>query len=168
MSARLASIPMVVAIATIVAGAALAADARTLVLQRSDFPRGTRAMLQNGNRQGYGVTYRYTVAGRRNDLSSAVVVTPSRNAAAKALRDLASDYSKNVPKLSLPKYGDEQHVSFLLGTAQLIVRKNTVVWTLILARTGSTGSNANEIKEAEATAELKKYAAKQMRRVGSG
>lgn len=148
--------------------AAAAKDARTMVLRKADFPAGTRSLNVTGNRSSYGLTFRYAGPGGRNDLTSGATVTASRSAAVAGFRELKSDYSKNVPTLVLPKYGDEQHVSFLLGTAQLIVRKNTVVWVLTLARTGSSGSNPNEIKKREATAELKKYAAIQARRVGGG
>jgi hypothetical protein len=166
------SIGVVVLTATALSGTAFAGaaakDARTLVLRKSDFPARTLAFNREGNRQGYGVTFRYRVGGRSNDLSTGAVVLPSRSAASAAYREYVSDIGKKAPTLALPKFGDEQRVSFLLGTAELYVRKNTVFWTITLARTGSTGSNANEIRRAEATAELKKYAAIQARRVGRG
>jgi hypothetical protein len=171
---------MILAAAAVVAAAvttsALATgalkDPKTLVLQKSDLPAGARVLRRSGptpfaSGTGYGVTYRYRTASGSNELTSVASVMKNRSLAVKGFRELKSDYTKDV-EFRLPKYGDEQHASFLLGTAQLIVRTDTVVWTLILMRTGSTGSNPNELTKAEAVAELKKYGAKQMRRVGSG
>jgi hypothetical protein len=152
---------------TAVAGSA-AKDARKLVLRTSDFPAGTRKVRSTGNRVRYGATFRYVVGGRRNDLMSGASVLPNRAAALAAFREAKSNVDPNSMRLVLPKVGHDQFGSIELGTAQLVVRKNNVVWFLMLGRTGSTGSNADEIQVREASAELWKYASIQMRRVGNG
>jgi hypothetical protein len=67
--------------------------------------------------------------------------------------------------LRLPRYGDTQFArSFVdASTVELLVRTKSVVWTLQIGGTGLLVRS-----EAELTAELRKYAARQARRVGAG
>ena len=69
--------------------------------------------------------------------------------------------------LRLPAYGDEQMALFqspkLGSLAQLLVRRNSVVWQLEIQ-----GGGLLVIPKPTLLAELKKYAAKQNARVGRG
>jgi hypothetical protein len=164
----------VVVVAAVMATTALAAstlkDPKTLVLQKSDFPAGARLIKKytaGGATSGgatYYVTYRYKAGSKTRQLSSSAIVFKSRGAAVAGFRYFKSDTIKTATKLTLPKYGDEQFATFLgLDGGELFVRKNTVVWSLKIDYDLDIG-----LTKPEAIAELKRYAPKQMKRVGSG
>jgi hypothetical protein len=72
----------------------------------------------------------------------------------------------SVPeRLQLPKFGDEQLATFhVFDGARLVVRKGSIVWVL----EWQTVIGDREMTRADAVAEMKRYGAKQMRRVGRG
>ena len=84
-------------------------------------------------------------------------------------KELRSDMLPIVPKLKLPRHGDEQVANHsVLGGSQLIVRKGSVVWVLEFQTYMVRDDQTHELTRAEAIAEYKRYAPKQQRRVGSG
>jgi hypothetical protein len=162
-------------LAMLIATSALAAGApnkaKTLVLQKSDFPPGTVAKDGGGSASaagsGYGITFHYRTAGKPNELSASVAVFKSKSLAVQMFRDSRSEMAPAVPKLTLPRYGDEQVANFsVIGGSQLIVRKGSVVWVLELQTFLTRGGQTHELTKAEAIAEYKRYAPKQQRRVG--
>jgi hypothetical protein len=86
--------------------------------------------------------------------------------------------------LTLPRYGDEQTAKWAdyknsdgaeRARAALVVRKGNVIWTLIVEDCGvistsgcALGPMPPKITQAQAVAELKKYAAMQKARIGNG
>jgi hypothetical protein len=148
---------------------------KTLVLQKSDFPAGAKVIRTIGPiGASFGRTYRYAGAGGSSELSSTVSVTKSASQASAAYKKLRSDFRSillNVikgtglkPWLTLPRYGDEQFASYHhLDGGKLLVRKGKVLWFLLF-----NGAGTRTPTKAEAVAELKKYGAKQAKRVGSG
>jgi hypothetical protein len=161
-------------VAAVMATTALAAstlkDPKTRVLQKSDFPAGARlikkytAGASSSGGASYVATYKYKSGAKTRQLSSSAIVLKSRGAAVAGFRYFKSDTIKTATKLTLPKYGDEQFATFLgLDGGELFVRKNTVVWSLKIEYDIDLG-----LRKAEALAELKRYAPKQMKRVGSG
>jgi hypothetical protein len=158
------------AVATTALAAGALKDPKTLVLQKSDFPAGARIKSKGGTSAGgygagYSVTFSYRTRSKPNELSSSVSVWKSRSVAIAGFRELKGDVGPAVPRIPLPKYGDEQIATFhSLDGGRLIVRKNTVVWVLELQ--SIVGSR--ELTKAEAVAELKRYGPKQKKRVGSG
>ena len=93
----------------------------------------------------------------------AVAVFKSKSVAVQMFRDYRSEMTPGIPKLTLPRYGDEQAANFsVLGGSQLIVRRGSVVWVLEL----QTFMTEHELTKGEAIAEYKRYAPKQQRRIG--
>lgn len=147
--------------------------AKTLVLQKSDFPAGTIAKPVGGSSSaagsGYAVTFYYRTRGKPNELSASVIVLKSRSVAVRTFRELRSEMIPAIPKLKLPSYGDEQVANHsVLGGSQLIVRRGSVVWVLEFQTFVTRGGQTHELTRAEAIAEYKRYAPKQQRRVGNG
>jgi hypothetical protein len=145
-----------------------------LVLQKSDFPAGAKVIRTIGPMgASYGRTYRYAGSGGSSELST-VSVTKTASQASAAYKKLRTDFRSillNVikgtglkPWLTLPRYGDEQFASYHhLDGGKLLVRKGKVLWFLLFH-----GAGTRSPTKAEAAAELKKYGAKQAKRVGSG
>lgn len=164
-------------LAALVSASAVAAGApnkaKALVLQKSDFPPGTTTSMAAGDASsegsGYTVTFHYRTAGKPNQLTASVVVVKSRDLAVQTFREFRGDMIPIVPKLNLPRYGDEQAANFsTLGGSQLIVRKGSVIWVLELQTFFTRGGRTREMTKAEAIAEYKRYGPKQQRRVGKG
>ncbi len=167
----------VLVLAGVVAAGALAAAppnrAKTLALQKSDFPRGAVARHAAGSAtsagSGYGVTYHYSSGGRPYELSVAVLVFKGRAMATQMFNELRGDMIPIVPKLKLPRYGDQQIANHsVLGGSQLIVRKGSVVWTLEPQTFMTRGAKTYELSKAQAVALYGIYAAKQQKRIGAG
>jgi hypothetical protein len=158
------------ALATMALAAGALKDPKPLVLQKSDFPAGARIKSKIGPTPGpygtgYNVTFSYRTGSKPNELLSSVSVWKNRSLAIAGFRELKSEVGKAVPRIRLPKYGDEQIATFhALDSGRLIVRKNTVVWVLELR--SIVGSR--QLTKAEAVAELKRYGPKQKKRVGNG
>ena len=152
------------------AGAAALKDPTSLVLRKIDFPPGASVTNRSGPvvsraGSGYAVTFRYRTAGEPNELTSSASVFKSRALATAQYRDAKNEVGSAVARLQLPKYGDEQIATYHpLDGGRLIVRKKAVVWMIELQSMVGT----RELSTSEAVAELKRYGAKQMRRVGSG
>jgi hypothetical protein len=172
MKGRTALAASAVLVAATIAGTALAASTaknpKTLVLQKSDFPPGARVIkkyTEGGAAAGgaaYYITYRYKSGSNTRELASFALVATNGQLARAFYRELKTDVPRT--RLVLPKYGDEQLAGFLgLDGAMLLVRKNTVVWSLKIEYDLDLG-----LTKPEALAELKRYAPKQMKRVGSG
>jgi hypothetical protein len=156
------------ALSTTALAGAVANDAKKLVLQQKDFPAGAKLTVKHGQStaavSGYYVTYRYKTGSKPRELSSFVSVFKSRSMAVAGYRELKSNASTAASKIVLPKYGDEQVATFQgLDGGELIVRKGNTFWLLKAEYLLEPG-----LTKAEAIAELKRYAPKQMRRVGSG
>jgi hypothetical protein len=85
-----------------------------------------------------------------------------------AFRELRDEMAPGVPKLELPRYGDEQAANFsVLGGSQLVVRKGSVVWAIELQTIVTRGGQTHDLTRAEAVAEYKKYGPKQQLRIGT-
>jgi hypothetical protein len=162
------------AVVTLAGASAAAAappnKAKALVLQKSDFPRGVVAKDGGGSAtaagSGYGVTYLYQTAGKPNELSVSVAVFRSRALAEQLFAETKAELGTAVPKLKLPRYGDQQVADFSsLGGSRLIVRTGAVVWVLELQTSVTRGGQTRELTKAEAVAEYLRYAPKQQRRV---
>jgi hypothetical protein len=171
-SRHIALATLIAAVAAATATAAAPNKAKTLVLQKADFPAGTVAKPAGGTvssaGSGYAVAFHYRSAGKPNELSSFVAVLPSRSAAVQAFRELRDEMAPGVPKLELPRYGDEQAANFsVLGGSQLVVRKGSVVWAIELQTIVTRGGQTHDLTRAEAVAEYKKYGPKQQLRIGT-
>lgn len=152
------------------AQAAAPNKAKTLVLQKADFPRATVAKDGGGSAtasgSGYGVTYLYETAGKPNELSASVAVFKSRSLAVQMFRESRDELGSAVPKLKLPRYGDEQVADFsVLGGSRLIVRTGSIVWVLELQTFLTRAGRTHELTKKEAVAEYRRYAPKQQRRI---
>jgi hypothetical protein len=169
-----------------VAGTALAAatakSPKALVLQPADVPAGAERStsgLGGSLAKSFTVTFNFQAGSREEVVTSNVAVSKTPGDAATVYERTVAAYSGvgNEKALRLPAYGDEQHARFLLpaARAELIVRKNTVVWMLWVENCGPYshtgcffGTTPPKLTAAQALAELKKYAQKQKARVGSG
>ena len=100
------------------------------------------------------------------DLTSWAIVMSPRLAAA-AFRQQRTDLA-GERKIALPRYGDEQVAALARedNEGQLWVRKGGTVWGMSVNTAGV--GNWGLITKAEAVAQLKRFAPKQMKRVGSG
>ena len=155
-----------------VAPAALAAlkDPTKLVLRKTDFPAGARLTGKSGPvgsaaGRGYSVTFTYRTGATPNELSSSVSVFAARSTAVAMFHEAKAEIGTVPARLQLPKFGDEQIATFhVLDGARLMVRKGSIVWVL----EWQTVIGTREMTRAEAIAEMKRYGAKQMRRVGRG
>jgi hypothetical protein len=168
MNARTVLAAFAVLVAVAMVGTALAAgtakDPKTLVLQKSDFPAGARLGQKGADKNphvsSYYVTFRYTAGSKQFELISTASVM-SRGLATSAFREARSQLLQGYRKISLPKYGDEQAAGLARedNAGELWVRKGGTMWAI---------SVLGPITQADAVAQLKRYAPKQMRRVGSG
>jgi hypothetical protein len=164
------------ALALLVAAGAPAAvpnEAKALALRTSDFPPGAVARDAGGavtaGGSGYGVTYHFRSGGRPLELSVAVTVFKSRAMAVELFRELRSDLGTGIPKLKLPRYGDEQAANHsVLGGSRLIVRTGSVVWYLEPQTYMVRGGRTYELTRPQAVALYRTYAAKQAKRVAAG
>lgn len=182
-AALVLSLAAVLPAATAASAGTSAADASRLVLARSDFPAQTKYTWGRMPpsfgvalaAQGIKATNAYYAADlsrggstRYAIVSGLVVATGSaaqaREAYAVFKRELRRE---SMTVLRLPAYGDEQMALFqspkLGSLAQLLVRRNSVVWQLEIQ-----GGGLLVIPKPTLLAELKKYAAKQNARVGRG
>ena len=175
--------------------AAAAKSPKTLVLRQSDFPAGTRAGNAFGVNGPLADTYTASFEirpgdpKREEDVSVQVWVAKSVAGAKSIYRQTVATYTgkaqtgtaafRGEVTLELPGYGDEQFADYLPNPSrphgQLIVRKNMVVWYLTAENCTplafscyGTSRTERPIGRVRATAELKKYAAKQKARVGKG
>jgi hypothetical protein len=174
MTARaiLAGLALLVAAAlvTTAPAATSAKDPKVLVLQKSDFPAGARQTMKQADRDAqqasHFVTYRVRGGSQMLDVMSWAIVMSPRLATV-AFRQQRADLA-GERKVSLPRYGDEQ-VAVLAredNEGQVWVRKGGTVWGMSVNTAGV--GNWGLITKAESVAQLKRYAPKQMRRVGNG
>jgi hypothetical protein len=173
--------------APVALAAATAKNPKALVLRQSDFPRGTRVGNSFGvkgplsNQYAVGFEIRPGDMTREEDVSVQLWVAKDVAAAKGVYQQTVASYTglKGEVTLKLPSYGDEQFADYLPNPSrphgQLIVRRNTVVWYLTVENCTplsfscyGTSRTEKPIGRAKATAELKKYAAKQKARVGKG
>jgi hypothetical protein len=160
-----------------------AADPSRIVLSRADFPsstkytwgrmpanfaRGLGALGVKANGAFYAAELRRGGSTKYESVQGLVVTTGSAaqaRAAYAAFKAQLQRESKTV--LRLPGFGDEQialYQSPKVGSkAELLVRRNGVVWQLQVS-----GEGLLVIPKPQLLAELKKYAAKQKARVGTG
>jgi hypothetical protein len=146
-----------------------ASDPKALVLQRADVPTGARQVLKyadrNAQSRSYFVTYRVKGRSQMLDVTSWAIVAPRQVASTmfhQQVADLAGEQ-----KIALPRYGTQ--VAVLAredNEGQLWVLRGGTVWG-ITVNTAGVG-NWGLITKAESVAQLKRYAAKQMKRVGNG
>ena len=169
------------AVGATMASAATSPAARTLqspkalILQKSDFPSGTKVIRTIGPMgASFGRTYRYSGPKGSSELSATLSVAKSDGQARAAYKTLRTDFRALLvklvkgtglkPWLTLPRYGDEQFASYHhLDGGKLLVRKGKVLWFLLLQ-----GAGTRTPTKAEVVAELKKYGAKQKQRVDNG
>lgn len=169
-------------LATSASGAGVAQDPLRLTLQRSDFPAKTRLTsgrypsvdktLTAAGLQGRTADYLAQVPRGGTEallVGGRVIVFPNADQARRMFAqykgDLALDLKLARP-IRLPAFGDEQS-AFTQTTpgarADLRVRKGAVVWRVEIKWVGTKKYTA-----AQSVAELRTYAAKLKRRVGSG
>lgn len=162
---------LAVAMATTSLAAGTAKDPKTLILQKADFPAGARLLKRYADKSpqvnGYVVQWRYTGGAKQFELIDTVTVMSPR-VATTAFRQARGLLQQGYRKISLPRYGDEQIAGLARedNEGELWVRKGGVVWALSV-NTASVG-NWGLITKAESIAQLKQYAPKQAKRVGSG
>lgn len=164
-------------------GTGSAADPSRLVLSRADFPastkytwarmpaafaRGFAALGVKANAAYYSAELSRSGSTKYESVQGLVVTTGSAAQAKAAYRAIMAQIprgSKSVLRLSA--YGDEQialYQSPKVGSkAELLVRRNSVVWQVQVS-----GEGLLVIPKPKLLAELKKYAAKQKARVGTG
>jgi len=184
---RVRMVVLVACLAAALAGstvaASLAPQPGALVLRRSDFPATAKyswGQMPASFSQGLGalgvkasgafVAVTIPVGGstKYQSVNGLVMTAASAGQARTAYAAFEEDLrggSKSV--LRFPAYGDQQlalYQSPKLGSkAELLVRRNRVVWQLELA-----GGGLLAIPRPALLAELQNYAAKQKQRVGSG
>jgi hypothetical protein len=159
-----------------IAGTALAAsavkDPMRLILTRADVAGAKQTVQQapidTGGVRGKFAGYSYYfMRGQLEGLQVAggVYAVESAAQAQKVFASLQRQPGGTSPgtKVQLPRYGDQQIAWHKASAsyAKALVRKNTVVWQVEIVGTGS-------FAPVDELAELKKYALKQQRRVGSG
>ncbi len=162
---------LAVAMATTAPAGGTAKDPKILVLQRADFPAGVRLLKSYADKSsqvnGYVVQWRYKGGTKQFEAISTATVM-ARPLAITTFRQARGLLQQGYRKLSMPKYGDEQIAGLARedNEGELWVRKGGVVWALSVntAGVGSWGL----ITKAESIAQLKQYAPKQAKRVGSG
>jgi hypothetical protein len=167
--------------ATATAATALAAGTATspkaLVLQKADFQAGTRVVrtLPVPGSATYTIVYRYRGPSGPVDLTSSVGILKSEGQARTLFRKLEADWvglldrlTKGMgynPRLGLPRYGDEQVATYHgADGGKLLVRSGEVVW-FILLQDLSSQPGTRILGKAKGASELRKYGARQMRRV---
>lgn len=169
-------------IALVVVGGTIAAPRTpapaSLVLRGSDFPKGTQytsgdipskvtGALKKVGIQARGVYFGATIpfgSGKSETVSGAVYTIANSSQAKKAYA-LFKRENGGGATLRLPAYGDEQIVQSKPGSeiANMTVRRNRVVWQLSVE-----SLSLLNLSQAQLTAEMKRYAAKQKSRVGAG
>jgi len=164
-------------LALVLAGTALAVpsaapDPSRLILARSDFPAGTnytgqdmpanyiQALAKAGIKAKAKAYYVDFHSGHY--VSGIVTTTESTSQASKLFKYSKTDMQKSATKILIPaSYGDEQialttkHVD----KVELLVRRNRMVWEVEVLL---------GVPKASLIAEIKKYAAKQQKRIGAG
>jgi hypothetical protein len=162
-----------VLVSLLAASSALAAaPPPKVILQLSDFAPAAKARVTQSGPSGKGsgfAEYEYLAGSRPMELSVSVATLPSVQMAKAFFKELKNDELSfpGQQLITLPRYGDEQLANFGGAGSQLIVRKNRVVWQIALQTVVASGPKYVRTK-AQATAEYKKYAPKQQRRVGNG
>jgi hypothetical protein len=159
------------------------ADPSRLVLARADFPSSTKytwgrmpasftqglAALGVKSKGAYYVAELRRSGSTKYESVNGLVVTTGSAAQARTTYAAFMREAREGPKsvLRLPPYGDQQialYQSPKVGSrVVLLVRRNTVVWQLEVA-----GEGLLVIPKPTLLAELKKYAAKQKARIGTG
>ncbi len=186
---RFATVAAALTAAAVLVGGALAApalkDPRSLALRKSDFPSSASLANENAGRtvplpsggtgKGYMAGYSFRNGSRDEEVVITVIATGSVGQARSlfaALKKEVLKKSKSDTAARLPKYGDEQLRATQydgrgpnVWSTELLVRKNTVVWILNVS---SHPSTSKPFAKTQALAELRKYAAKQKLRAGSG
>lgn len=175
---------------TATAGAAIK-DPSTMILRQSDLPGATyeaeaslddhlKKPLQAAGLSGKAAQYlAVTFSQQKGSLKvSGVVLTVASAAEArrvftitKKARDtfVRSAGVRDWTAVSLPAYGNEQRARVSppgnegIANAELVVRKNTAVWLLYVVL-----ERRPKPPVAEIVSDLKRFAAKQKRRVGAG
>lgn len=152
--------------------ASTAKDPKTLVLQKSDLPAGASLKgkpIRDKNAQvhAYSVEWRYKAGAKQFHLISVASVM-SRAVAVAAFRQARSLFRSGYRKISLPKYGDEQVAALARedNAGELWVRKGGIVWSISVNTVSFVKDGV--ITKPESIAHLKRFAPKQMKRVGSG
>jgi hypothetical protein len=168
-----ATAALVAALASAAAFGGLLKDPKSMVLQKSDLPAGA-ARVQGGNakactRTECFVVWRYGAGAKRYELNSVAAVL-GKGLAKQFYAEMTGD-ARGEPKFGakypLPKLGDKQFAFFARedNEGNVIVLKGGTVWSLSV----NTGrGNIRLITKAQAAAEIKRFAPKQARRVGSG
>jgi hypothetical protein len=157
-------------------GASGAKDPLSLVLQRSDMP--AKAKYTNGRLPtvekamaaggiASSVAFHHSNIQRsltKMDTVSGMVVTlKSPGDARKTYRLFKDDLAPKPDNIvQLPAYGDEQVAWWTpsVSKAELLVRKGSMVWQLEV--------NPDLLTKSQTLAQLRVYAVKQKRRIGSG
>jgi hypothetical protein len=162
---------MAVIVAAAMSATALAASSahepKTMVLQKADVPGGRLAKKiadKNPQVDSYSVEWRYKAGGNQLYVISVASVM-SRGLASTTFRQARGLLQHGYRKINLPKYGDEQVAALARedNAGELWVRKGGVVWALTV---NTFGLESGLITKAEAIAQLKQLAPKQMKRVG--
>jgi hypothetical protein len=165
------------ATATTALAAGAATSPKALVLQKPDFPAGTRVVrtLAIPGSANHSIVYRYRGPNGPVDLTSSVAILNSPGQAATLFKRLGKEWTGLLarltkgtgynPRLSLPRYGDEQVATYHgADGGKLLVRSGDVLW-FILLQDLSSQPGTRILGKAKGAAELRKYGAKQMRRV---
>jgi hypothetical protein len=178
-------------IASMAAASAAVRDPSTMILRQSDLPGWSyeaeadlddylKKPLQAAGLSGkaaryYGVSF----SQQKGSLKvSGVVLTVASAAEARRVFTITKKArdafvrkvgARNWTSASVPSYGNEQRARVSppgnegIANAELIVRKNTAVWVLYV-----TLERRPKPPVAEIVSDLKRFAAKQQRRVGAG
>ena len=170
-------------------------DPKTLVLRTADFPAGATSGPDYAvspsfyGTKEYSLTFSFLIGdpnfknpgSRKEEVTSDVVVSANAAGAETGYKRMLASFTgfgAGTTVLHLPAYGDEQYTDFYAppkgvggmpkgwGRGQLIVRKNGVVWRLLIDNI--VGSGSPSLTQAQAVSELKKYALAMKRHVGSG
>lgn len=169
--AFVASLLALVLAATALAVPSAAPDPSRLILARSDFPAGTQysgqdmpasyiKALAKSNIKAKAKAY-YVDFHSGHFVSGIVTTTEATIQADKLFKFSKADMLSNRTKIRLPSYGDDQ-IALTTKHAdkvELLVRKNRMVWEVEVLL---------GVPKAALIAEIKKYAAKQQRRIGAG
>ena len=168
---------VVVALAGLAAGAALAAvatDPKELLLRSSDVPAGAKRVSFGGTsgairipRTVHGkaayVAYSFKNGARRESVGNAVGALGSTGDAHDVFLDLKEKAAKGggFHRLSVPSYGDEQVALGIANRAVsggiLLARSGPVLWEVIV-------SDFPGFTESQLRGELEKYAARAKKR----
>jgi hypothetical protein len=180
---------LAVAVAALGAGAlgaqaaSSAADPSRLMLSRSDFPsntkytwgrmpanftRGFGALGVKATGAFYAAELRRSGSTKYESVQGLVVTTGSAAQARAVYRAISAQLQRqSTSVVRLPVFGDEQIALYqtpkLGSKAELLVRRNGVVWQLQVS-----GEGLLVIPKPKLLAELKEYATKQKTRIGTG